>query len=114
MTKKIEFTDRAKEEIEKIINEDQLKKFFRISVKGGGCSGFQYVFKVVEKVNENDQVFQKEDCRVIIDKTSLQFLEGAEIDYSEELIGSSFKINNPNATSSCGCGTSFSFSPSFK
>ena len=83
-------------------------------MKGGGCSGFQYVINVVEKVNEDDQVFEKEDCRVVIDKTSLQFLEGAEIDYTEELIGSSFKINNPNATSSCGCGTSFSFSPSFE
>ena len=89
-------------------------KTLRVAVKGGGCSGFQYVINVVEKVNEDDQVFEKEDCRVVIDKTSLQFLEGAEIDYSEELIGSSFKINNPNATSSCGCGTSFSFSPSFE
>ena len=69
---------------------------------------------IVDDINENDQVFQKEDSRVIIDNTSLQFLEGAEIDFCEELIGSSFKINNPNATSSCGCGTSFSFSPSFK
>ena len=89
-------------------------KTLRIAVKGGGCSGFQYVFNIVDRVNEDDQIFQKENSRVIIDKTSLQFLEGAEIDYSEELIGSSFKINNPNATSSCGCGTSFSFSPSFK
>ena len=103
-------TDRAFNKIASSCNS----KTLRVAVKGGGCSGFQYVFKVVEKVNENDQVFQKEDCKVIIDKTSLQFLEGAEIDYSEELIGSSFKINNPNATSSCGCGTSFSFSPSFK
>ena len=89
-------------------------KTLRVAVKGGGCSGFQYVFNVVAKVNEDDQVFEKEESRVIIDNTSLQFLEGAEIDYCEELIGSSFKINNPNATSSCGCGTSFSFSPSFK
>ena len=89
-------------------------KALRVAVKGGGCSGFQYVFEIVEKANDDDQVFEKEDCRVIIDKNSLQFLEGAEIDYCEELIGSSFKINNPNATSSCGCGTSFSFSPLFK
>ena len=89
-------------------------KTLRVAVKGGGCSGFQYIFNIVDDVNENDQVFQKEESRVIIDNTSLQFLEGAEIDYCEELIGSSFKINNPNATSSCGCGTSFSFSPSFK
>ena len=89
-------------------------KTLRVAVKGGGCAGFQYTFNLVDDVNENDQVFQKEESRVIIDNTSLQFLEGAEIDYCEELIGSSFKINNPNATSSCGCGTSFSFSPSFK
>ena len=80
-------------------------KILRVAVKGGGCSGFQYVFNIVDKVDEDDQVFQKEESRVIIDKTSLQFLEGAEIDYSEELIGSSFKINNPNATSSCGSST---------
>jgi iron-sulfur cluster assembly protein len=89
-------------------------KILRVAVKGGGCSGFQYIFDIVDSINEDDQVFEKEECRVIIDETSLQFLEGAEIDYSEELIGSSFKINNPNATSSCGCGTSFSFSPSFE
>ena len=89
-------------------------RILRVAVKGGGCSGFQYVFDVVDRVNENDKVFEKYNCRVIIDQTSLQFLEGADIDFSEELIGSSFKITNPNAISSCGCGTSFSFSPSFE
>ena len=103
-------TDRA---FQKIASSCDTKTL-RVAVKGGGCSGFQYVFDIVAKVNEDDQVFEKEDCRVVIDNTSLKFLEGAEIDYSEELIGSSFKINNPNATSSCGCGTSFSFSPSFE
>ena len=103
-------TDRAFKKIESSCESRTL----RVAVKGGGCSGFQYVFDIVDQINENDQVFEKYDCRVIIDKTSLQFLEGAEIDYSEELIGSSFKISNPNATSSCGCGTSFSFSPSFE
>ena len=102
-------TDRAFKKIESSCHSRTL----RVAVKGGGCSGFQYVFNVVEKINDDDQVFEKENCRVIIDKTSLQFLEGAEIDYTEELIGSNFKISNPNATSSCGCGTSFSFSPSF-
>ena len=103
-------TDRA---FEKIASSCDTKTL-RVAVKGGGCSGFQYVFNIVAKVNKDDQVFENGDCRVVIDKTSLQFLEGAEIDYSEELIGSSFKISNPNATSSCGCGTSFSFSPSFE
>ena len=103
-------TNRAFKKIESSCKSRTL----RVAVKGGGCSGFQYVFDIVDQINENDQVFEKYNCRVIIDETSLQFLEGAEIDYSEELIGSSFKINNPNATSSCGCGTSFSFSPSFE
>ena len=103
-------TDRAFEKIGSSCDS----KILRVAVKGGGCSGFQYVFSIVAKVNEDDQVFEKYGCKVIIDKTSLQFLEGAEIDYSEEIIGSSFKIINPNATSSCGCGTSFSFSPSFE
>ena len=103
-------TDRA---FRKVANSCD-SKILRVAVKGGGCSGFQYVFKIVEKVSEDDKVFEKYGCKVIIDKTSLQFLEGAEIDYNEELIGSSFKINNPNATSSCGCGTSFSFSPPFE
>ena len=97
----------------KKISETSPSKTLRIAVKGGGCSGFQYVFEIVENMNEDDKVFQKEDSRVLIDKNSLKFLEGAEIDYVEELIGSSFKIKNPNATSACGCGTSFSFSPSF-
>ena len=103
-------TDKAFEKIE----ESCESKTLRIAVKGGGCSGFQYVFSIVDQVNKDDHIFEKSNCRVIIDKTSLQFLEGAKIDYSEELIGSSFKISNPNATSSCGCGTSFSFSPSFE
>ena len=103
-------TDRAYKKIESSCES----RILRVAVKGGGCSGFQYVFEIVDQVSEDDQVFEKYNCRVIIDETSLQFLEGAEIDYSEELIGSSFKISNPNATSSCGCGTSFSFSPSFK
>ena len=103
-------TDRA---FRKIANSCD-SKTLRVAVKGGGCSGFQYVFSAVDQVNDDDKVFEREGSRVIIDKTSLNFLEGAEIDYREELIGSSFKINNPNATSSCGCGTSFSFSPSFK
>ena len=114
MIKEIKFTDNAINQINHLLSSKEKGSFFRIAIKGGGCSGFQYIFNIVYDFNENDQVFQKEESRVIIDNTSLQFLEGAEIDYCEELIGSSFKINNPNATSSCGCGTSFSFSPSFK
>ena len=104
MTKKIEFTDRAKEQIEKIINEDQLKKFFRISVKGGGCSGFKYDFSFDNKVDSKDIIFDK----AVIDKTSLDIISGSTIDFKKEMIGESFVINNPKASSSCGCGLSFS------
>ena len=104
MTKKIDFTDRAKEQIEKIINEDQLKKFFRISVKGGGCSGFKYDFSFDDKVNNKDIVFGK----AVIDPESLDIISGSTIDFKKEMIGESFIINNPKASSSCGCGLSFS------
>ena len=104
MTKKIEFTDRAKEQIEKIITEDQLKKFFRISVKGGGCSGFKYDFSFDNKIDNKDIVFGK----AVIDKTSLDIISGSTIDFKKEMIGESFVIDNPKASSSCGCGLSFS------
>ena len=104
MTKKIEFTNRAKKQIEKIINEDQLKKFFRISVKGGGCSGFKYNFSFDNKVDNKDIVFDK----VIIDKDSLDIISGSTVDFKKEMIGESFVIDNPKASSSCGCGLSFS------
>ena len=104
MTKKIEFTDRAKEQIEKIISADQLKKFFRISVKGGGCSGFKYDFSFDNKINKEDILFGK----AVIDNTSLDIISGSVVDFKKEMIGESFVITNPKATSSCGCGLSFS------
>ena len=104
MTKKIEFTKRAEEQINKIINEDKLKKFFRISVKGGGCSGFKYDFSFDNKINNKDIVFGK----AVIDSTSLDIISGSTIDFKKEMIGESFVINNPQASSSCGCGLSFS------
>jgi iron-sulfur cluster insertion protein len=104
MTKKIEFTDSAKKQIEKIINEDKLKKFFRISVKGGGCSGFKYDFSFENKANYEDIIFGK----AVIDKTSLDIITGSIIDFKKEMIGEAFVINNPKATASCGCGLSFS------
>ena len=104
MTKKIEFTDRAKKQIEKIISEDQLKKFFRISVKGGGCSGFKYNFSFDSKVDKKDIIFGK----AVIDEDSLDIISGSTVDFKKEMIGESFVINNPQASSSCGCGLSFS------
>ena len=104
MTKKIEFTDRAKKEIEKIIGKDVSKKFFRITVNGGGCSGFKYNFTFDDKVEKEDIIFNQ----TIIDKASLEIISGSIVDYKKEMIGESFTIDNPKASSSCGCGLSFS------
>ena len=104
MTKKIEFTNRAKDQIEKITNKDKNKKFFRISVKGGGCSGFKYDFSFDNKTETNDIIFGK----AVIDQASLDIISGSIIDFKKEMIGESFVINNPKASSSCGCGLSFS------
>ena len=104
MTKKIEFTDRAKKQIEKITAESDAKKYFRISVKGGGCSGFKYSFTFDKTKNKDDVLFDK----AVIDKTSLDIISGSIIDFKVEMIGESFVINNPKASSSCGCGLSFS------
>jgi iron-sulfur cluster insertion protein len=80
----------------------------RIQVNGGGCQGFEYEFKTDTAKNDNDRLFEKDGVAVVVDEISLPYLEGSEIDYVDDLIGAHFKINNPNATSSCGCGTSFS------
>jgi iron-sulfur cluster insertion protein len=104
MTKKIEFTTRAKNQIEKIIGEDQIEKKFRISVKGGGCSGFKYNFGLDDKIDNEDIFFGK----AVIDKISLDIITGSVVDFKKEMIGESFVITNPKATSSCGCGLSFS------
>ena len=103
MTKKIELTTQAKEQIEKIIGDDD-KKYFRISVKGGGCSGFKYDFSFDNNVDTNDVIFEN----VVIDKTSLDIIAGSVIDFKKEMIGETFVINNPKASASCGCGLSFS------
>ena len=105
----LKITDRAFEKI----GSTNDGKMLRVAVKGGGCSGFQYVIELVDTLNKDDQIFEKDGNKVIIDKISLGFLSGAEIDFTNEIIGSRFQINNPNATSSCGCGTSFSLSPKF-
>tara|TARA_Y100001970_G_scaffold277859_1_gene382695 strand:- start:5930 stop:6247 length:318 start_codon:yes stop_codon:yes gene_type:complete len=104
MTNKIDFTETAKKEIERIVLEKGQKTYFRISVKGGGCSGFKYDFSFDDKISPNDKVFYK----TIIDENSLKIINGSIIDYKKELIGNSFVINNPKASSSCGCGLSFS------
>lgn len=81
---------------------------FRITVSGGGCSGFQYGFDFDEAINDDDLTFERDGVTVVIDEVSMQFLGGAELDFKQELIGSYFALENPNAASTCGCGTSFS------
>ncbi|MEK9545172.1 MAG: iron-sulfur cluster assembly accessory protein [Pelagibacteraceae bacterium] len=104
MTNKIEFTDQALKQIEKILLENNKKNYFRISVQGGGCSGFKYDFSFDDQINQDDVKFNK----TLIDNESLKLISGSIVDYKEELIGSSFIIKNPKASSSCGCGLSFS------
>ena len=104
MTNKIEFTDQALKQIEKILLENNKKNYFRISVQGGGCSGFKYNFSFDDQINQDDVKFNK----TLIDNESLKLISGSIVDYKEELIGSSFIIKNPKASSSCGCGLSFS------
>ena len=103
MEKKLKFTDQALNQIN-IITKDNDKKFFRITVQGGGCSGFKYDFTFENEVNNDDVVFGK----TIIDKSSLEIISGSVIDFKKEMIGESFVIDNPKATASCGCGLSFS------
>lgn len=101
-------TDRAARRISEIVAGEPATPMLRVSVEGGGCSGFQYKFDLVGMGAADDLVIEKGGARVLIDPVSLGFLAGSEIDYVDDLIGAAFKIKNPQATASCGCGTSFS------
>ena len=90
------------------VQEQAENAFLRIEVSGGGCSGFQYGLKFDDQRNEDDVVFERDGIGVVVDGVSLDLLDGAEVDFVEDLMGASFRINNPNAASSCGCGNSFS------
>ncbi len=103
MEKKLNFTDQALNQINLITKGDD-KKYFRITVQGGGCSGFKYSFGFDSKSNDDDIIFGK----TIIDKSSLDIISGSVVDFKKEMIGESFVIDNPKATASCGCGLSFS------
>ena len=103
----IEVTESAQNHINKILLSEK-SNYFRITVLGGGCAGFQYKFDFENLKNEDDILIHNEKIDVIIDETSMELIQNSKIDYVHELIGSSFKITNPQATSSCGCGTSFS------
>ena len=99
---------RAAKKIAAILAKEPAGAMLRVAVEGGGCSGFQYKFDIVTAREEDDLVLDAENFNVLIDSVSVDYMAGSEIDFSEELIGAAFKINNPNATASCGCGTSFS------
>ena len=108
MTHSVTLSDRAAERITEILSAEAEKKMLRISVSGGGCSGFQYDFDLDKEKQDDDLVLEKAGATVLIDSISLMYLEGSEIDFVDDLIGASFQIRNPNATAACGCGTSFS------
>ncbi|MCO5134531.1 MAG: iron-sulfur cluster insertion protein ErpA, partial [Phyllobacteriaceae bacterium] len=95
-------------QIGRILASEPAGSMLRVSVEGGGCSGFQYKFDFEQAKADDDLVLSRDGATVLIDPVSLQYMAGAEIDYVDDLIGASFKINNPVATASCGCGTSFS------
>ena len=104
----VTLSDSAARRIARILSGEADKRALRVSVEGGGCSGFSYKYDLVEDRSEpDDLVIEKEGAKVLIDSMSLQFLGGSEIDFVDDLTGQSFQIKNPNATSSCGCGTSF-------
>ncbi|MDC0533167.1 iron-sulfur cluster assembly accessory protein [Candidatus Pelagibacter sp.] len=104
MIKEIKFTDKALKQINSLLSKKDKGSFFRIAIKGGGCSGFQYEFTFDQSKLEDDLSYEN----ILIDKTSADLLKGSQIDYVSELIGEQFKITNPQTKSSCGCGVSFS------
>jgi iron-sulfur cluster assembly accessory protein len=108
MTDQFIITDRAASRIGKILSGEGDGAMLRVSVEGGGCSGFQYKFGVDKTKAEDDLTFVRNGITVLVDPVSVNYLAGSELDYVDDLIGASFRVNNPNATASCGCGTSFS------
>lgn len=100
-------TENAARRINAVMAKEGPGSMLRVSVAGGGCSGFQYVFDVDREKREDDVVIERDGATVLIDETSLDLLSGSTIDFVDDLVGQSFRITNPNASSSCGCGTSF-------
>ncbi|MCF3642435.1 iron-sulfur cluster insertion protein ErpA [Rhizobium sp. TRM95111] len=105
---KVTISEAAAKRIASILSADPAKSALRVSVEGGGCSGFSYKFDLVEDRQDDDLVVEKGDARVLIDQLSLVYMDGSEIDFIDNLLGQSFQIRNPNAVANCGCGTSFS------
>ncbi|MGP1253095.1 MAG: iron-sulfur cluster insertion protein ErpA [Kiloniellales bacterium] len=103
-------SESAATRINALVTQEQTGSMLRVSVSGGGCSGFQYGFDFDTQVEDDDRVFERDGAKVVIDETSLELLTGSQIDFVEDLMGSYFKIENPQAESACGCGSSFSIS----
>jgi iron-sulfur cluster assembly accessory protein len=101
-------SDSAAKRIAAIVASEPANTMLRVSVEGGGCSGFQYKFDLVQDRESDDIAIEKNGVTVLIDPVSVAYMEGSEIDFVDDLIGASFQVKNPNATASCGCGTSFS------
>lgn len=104
----ITVTERAARRIGEILRREPPGSMLRVSVEGGGCSGFQYKFDIDHTPADDDVVIRRDGATVLVDQISVGYLAGSEIDFVDDLIGASFRINNPKATASCGCGTSFS------
>ena len=104
----ITLSERAARRIAELLRSEAAPALFRVSVEGGGCSGFQYRFDLVTETAPDDFLVERDGARVVVDPISLGFVQGAELDFVDDLIGAHFKLNNPNVTASCGCGTSFS------
>ncbi|MCP8895445.1 iron-sulfur cluster insertion protein ErpA [Shinella daejeonensis] len=104
----ISISDAAARRITAILGASPEKQALRVSVEGGGCSGFSYKFDLVEDQQDDDLVLEKGQAKVLIDQLSLVYMDGSEIDFVDNLLGQSFQIRNPNAIANCGCGTSFS------
>ena len=100
-------TDNALKRVAEVLRGEAPGAFLRISVTGGGCSGFQYIFDIVPAAEDGDLILGDSEARLAIDPMSLDYMKGAKIDFIDDLMGQSFRIENPNATASCGCGTSF-------
>jgi len=101
-------TPNAAKRIAFLASQEPKPVLMRVAVLGGGCSGFQYNFSFEEAKNEDDLLIERDGAAVVVDSTSLELLKGSQLDYVEEMVGSAFQVKNPNATSSCGCGNSFS------
>jgi len=100
-------TEAARKRVAEILRGEPEGSWLRISVNGGGCSGFQYSFDIAQNAEPDDLILAQDEARVAVDSVALDFMKGATVDFVDDLMGSSFRVDNPNATASCGCGTSF-------